>query len=203
MPIRANREYRAASVMAPAENNEYIVEGYASTFKPYVLYSYEGVDYWEKIDRHAFDEADIRDCIMQYDHEGRVYARQSNGTLEISIDDHGLKIRADLSKTEGSRELYEEIKAGLIKEMSFAFTISEDAYDRDTHTRTILKIKKVYDVSAVSIPANPDTDISARSYFEGVIEAEKQELLEREKEAREIESRKAKIRILIECEKEF
>lgn len=201
MPIKSNREYRSAVAMTPTEENSYIVEGYASTFKPYVLYSYDGVDYWEQIDRHAFDDADMRDVIMQYDHEGRVYARQSNGTLEISIDDHGLKIRADLSKTEGSRELYEEIKAGLIKEMSFAFTISEDAYDRDTHTRTILKIKKVYDVSAVSIPANPDTDISARSYFEGVIEAEKQELLERQKEAEAREAQKRKIKILLEATK--
>ena len=201
MPIKSNREYRSAVAMTPTEENSYIVEGYASTFKPYVLYSYDGIDYWEKIDRHAFDDADMRDVIMQYDHEGRVYARQSNGTLEISIDDHGLKIRADLSKTEGSRELYEEIKAGLIKEMSFAFTIFEDAYDRDTHTRTILKIKKVYDVSAVSIPANPDTDISARSYFEGVIEAEKQELLERQKEAEAREAQKRKIKILLEATK--
>lgn len=191
MPIKTNREYRIAGAMTPVEENNYIVEGYASTFKPYVLYTYDGIDYREKIDRHAFDEADMSDVIMQYNHEGRVYARQSNGTLEISIDDHGLKIRADLSKTEGSRELYEEIKAGLIKEMSFAFTASEDAYDRDTHTRTVLKVKKVYDVSAVSIPANPDTDISVRSYFEGVIEAEKQELLERE--ARERHKRKIKL----------
>lgn len=204
MPIKNNREYRSAGLMEAAqEEKSYIVEGYASTFNaPYVLYTFDGIDYKEQIDRHAFDNADMSDVIMQYDHEGRVYARQSNGTLQLSMDDHGLKIRADLSKAEGSRELYEEIKAGLIKEMSFAFTISEDAYDSEQHLRTITKIKKVYDVSAVSIPANPGTDISARSYFEGVIEAEKQELLEREKKAREIESRKARIRILIECEKE-
>ena len=70
--------------------------------------------------------------------------------------------------------------------MSFAFTVGEDEYDRKTHTRTISRITKVYDVSAVSIPANPYTDISARSYFDGVIESEKQELLLRQKKIKKI-----------------
>ncbi|MFQ9555815.1 MAG: HK97 family phage prohead protease [Oscillospiraceae bacterium] len=61
--------------------------------------------------------------------------------------------------------MFEEIKNGLVTKMSWAFRVSEDSYDRDTRTRTILKIAKVYDVSAVSIPANADTDISARSLF--------------------------------------
>ena len=77
--------------------------------------------------------------------------------------------------------MFEEIKNGLVTKMSWAFRVSEDSYDRDTRTRTILKIAKVYDVSAVSIPANADTDISARSYFDGVIEREQQERLERRK----------------------
>ena len=75
--------------------------------------------------------------------------------------------------------MFEEIKNGLVTKMSWAFRVSEDSYDRDTRTRTILKIKKVYDVYAVSYPANADTDISARSYFDGVIEAEKREALAR------------------------
>lgn len=198
MPIKTDREYRSAGMMEPqGEEESYIVEGYASTFNPYVLYSYDGIDYSEKIDRHAFDAADMSDVIMQYDHSGRVFARKSNGTLQITTDDHGLKIRADLSKTSGSRALYEDIKAGLIKEMSFAFTVAEQSYNSETHTRNVLKIKKVYDVSAVSIPANPSTDIAARSYFEGVIEAEKLEQLEREARERQIR----KIKILMEVSK--
>ena len=197
MPIKTDREYRSAGMMEPQGEESYIVEGYASTFEPYVLYSYDGIDYSEKIDRHAFDAADMSDVIMQYDHSGRVFARKSNGTLQIITDDHGLKIRADLSKTSGSRALYEDIKAGLIKEMSFAFTVAEQSYNSETHTRNVLKIKKVYDVSAVSIPANPSTDIAARSYFEGVIEAEKLEQLEREARERQIR----KIKILMEVSK--
>lgn len=185
MPIKNDREYRVALPFRASDEN-YVVEGYASTFDTYVLWSYGDVDYKEKIDRHAFDEADMSDVIMQYDHAGRVYARQSNGTLEVSTDDHGLRIRADLSRTTGSRELYEDIKEGLITQMSFAFTVAEDGYDRDTHCRNIYKIKKVYDVSAVSRPANDQTSISARSYFEGVIEAERLEQEQREREIKRL-----------------
>lgn len=186
MPVKNDREYRSMAAFVPNENEEYIVEGYASTFEPYVLYSLDGVNYSEQIDARAFDGADLSDVILQYDHEGKVYARQSNGTLQLSVDTHGLKVRADLSKSAGARELYDEIKAGLVTKMSFAFTVDEDDYDKQTHTRTILKIAKVYDVSAVSLPANPSTDISARSYFDGVIEREKQERLRRERQIKKI-----------------
>ena len=186
VPVKNDREYRSMAAFVPNENEEYIVEGYASTFEPYVLYSLDGVNYSEQIDARAFDGADFSDVILQYDHEGKVYARQSNGTLQLSVDTHGLKVRADLSKSAGARELYDEIKAGLVTKMSFAFTVDEDDYDKQTHTRTILKIAKVYDVSAGSLPANPSTDISARSYFDGVIEREKQERLRRERQIKKI-----------------
>lgn len=136
-----------------------------------------GVKYYEVIDRHALDGADMSDVILQYDHEGKVLARNSNGTLQVEIDDYGLLVAADLGKSNASKELYEEIDNGLVTRMSWAFTVAEEAYDRETRTRVIKRVKKLYDVSAVSIPANQDTEISARSYFNGVIEEEKQELL--------------------------
>lgn len=194
MPIKGERQYRSAVEMTPG-NEEYIVEGYATTFNdPYVMYSYDGVDYKESIDRRALDGADMTDVIMQYDHQGKVFARMSNGTLKLIPDERGLKIRADLSKSAGARSLYEEIKEGLITKMSWAFTIGEEEYDRVNHERKIMRIKKVYDVSAVSIPANPGTDISARSYFDGVIEREKQELLAEQARADKI----AKIKLMLE-----
>ena len=116
---------------------------------------------------------------MQYDHEGRVFARQSNKTLILVPDHKGLLVAADLGKTDLARGLYQDIDAGMITKMSWAFTVLEDSYDRATHTRTILKIKKVYDVSAVSIPANGDTEISARNFARRSYEEEKQELLKR------------------------
>lgn len=115
---------------------------------------------------------------MQYDHSGKVLARTSNKTLILERDDKGLLIYADLSKSQAAREMYDEINNELVTRMSWAFTVAEDSYDRETRTRTILKVKKVYDVSAVSIPANDGTEITARSYVDGVIDIEKQELLE-------------------------
>lgn len=181
-----NREYRNLQILQPSQqkriDSEYYVEGYATTFnKPYELYEIDGIKYYEVIDRHALDGADMSDIIMQYDHEGKVMARLSNKSLIVEPNDSGLFICADLSKSQASKELYEEINNGLITRMSWAFTVGEEEYSRETRTRTIKKVNKVYDVSAVSIPANADTEISARSYLNGVIEVEKQELLERRK----------------------
>jgi HK97 family phage prohead protease len=145
------------------------------------MYEFDGIKYYEVIDRNALSEADLSDVIFQYNHQGKVLARNSNKTLGIEPNENGLFIFADLSKSTAAKEMYEEIDNELITKMSWAFTVKEDKYNKDTRTRTILKIKKVYDVSAVSIPASNDTEISARSYFDGVIEAEKQELLERKK----------------------
>lgn len=185
MPFKTDREYRALaaplSVQAATKriDTEYYVEGYATTFdKPYLLYEFEdGTKFYERIDEHALDGADMSDVIMQYDHEGRVFARQSNKTLLLIPDHRGLLIAADLGKTDLARGLYQDIEAGMITKMSWAFRVQEESYDRATRTRTILKIKKVYDVSAVSIPANGDTEISARSFASRSYEAEKQERL--------------------------
>lgn len=188
-------------LLIPAEANkrfdtDYYVEGYATTFEdPYVLWEYDGVQYKEVIDRHALDGADLSDVIMQYDHGGRVFARTGkSNTLFIEPREHGLFMAADLSKTEQARSMYEDIAAGLVTKMSWAFTVQEDSYDRQTHTRRILKIRKVYDVSAVSFPANPSTDISARSWLDGVIEAEKAERLA----AQAAERRKQRLRVYLE-----
>lgn len=185
MQFKTDREYRALaaplSVQAATKriDTEYYVEGYATTFdKPYLLYEFEdGTKFYERIDTHALDGADMSDVIMQYDHEGRVFARQSNKTLLLIPDHKGLLIAADLGKTDLARGLYQDIEAGMITKMSWAFRVQEESYDRATRTRTILKIKKVYDVSAVSIPANGDTEISARSFASRSYEAEKQERL--------------------------
>lgn len=164
-------------------DTDFYVEGYATTFdKPYLLYEYDGQKYFERIDRNALVGADMSDVIMQYDHTGKVLARLSNKTLGVEVTESGLFTFADLSKSRAAQDMFEEIKNGLITKMSWAFRVTEDSYDRDTRTRTILKVAKVYDVSAVSIPANGDTEISARSYFDGVIEREHQERMERRKQ---------------------
>ena len=196
--MKQNREYREMELRFEPDGAEYRVDGYASTFEPYKLMEVDGISYYEKIEPTAFDNADLSDVVFRIDHEGRVYARTSAGTLELWTDEHGLGQRADLSRTATARELFEEIKAGNYPKMSFAFRVAEDgdSFDRDTHTRVITRIAKVFDVSPVSFPANPGTElsVSTRDYFNGVIEMEKAERLEREK--REIQ--KKKIRLLSE-----
>lgn len=186
MPVVKEREYRELAQPLVARKREeksdepsYIVEGYATTFdKPYVLFEdVDGTKYYEVIDRHALDNADMSDVIMQYDHNGRVFARNSNNTLQLDLDDTGFKVTADLSRTELAKGLYEDIAAGMITKMSWAFVVTKDAYDQKTRTRTVLEVKKVYDVSAVSIPANDDTMIAARNYVNGRRELEQREQL--------------------------
>lgn len=185
--MKSDREYRTLNLeVEKREEGEpsYIVRGYASTFEPYVLWTTEeGVDIKEVIAPDAFKDADLSDVVFRVDHEGAVYARSSAGTLEIGVDDHGLFDKADLSKTARARALFEDIAAGNYPKQSFAFSVAEDSYDKTTHTRTIRKIAKVYDVSPVSFPANPTTelDIATRNFINGVIDGEKAERLENEK----------------------
>lgn len=162
-------------------NSDYYVEGYATTFDdPYLLFedSWDGWKYMEIIDRHALDDADMSDVIFQYDHEGRVYARNTNNTLHFEANDHGLFTAADLGKTSLSRQMFEDIQVGNVTRMSWAFIPAEEehTYDKDNkvHTTRILRVRKVYDVSAVSYPADPNTEISARHLVNGEIEARRQ-----------------------------
>ena len=177
-----DREYSSMDMtILEGEEKKYMVEGYASTFLPYVLFNEDGVDYSERIDRHAFDEADLSDVVFRIDHEGPVYARTSAGTVRLDIDDHGLHNINDLSRTQRSRDVFEDIAAGNYPKMSFAFRVAPggDHYEPETHTRVIDRIAKVFDISAVSFPANPTTNLSVskRDWFDGVIERERAERL--------------------------
>ena len=188
--LAEEREYRTMTmtVRESGSDGKMIVEGYATTFnQPYTLYDWRDYKVVEQIAPTAFAECDMADVIMQYNHEGRVFARNKNGTLTLSVDAIGLKITADLSGTDIGRQLYQEIKGGYTDKMSFGFAVAEDQRasivdhesGKETVTRTITKIKKLYDVSAVSIPANDMTSISARRFSDGVIAKIKAERLER------------------------
>ena len=199
--IKAGTQYRNLVLeIRDSDDSEMIVEGYATTFnQPYQLYADSNMVINEQIDARAFDEAQLSDVIFQYNHEGRVFARTRNDTLEITPDEKGLFIRADLSGTEEGRKLYEEIKGGYTDRMSFGFTVAEDRTDKTgedprTYLRTITKIGRLFDVSAVSIPANDFTEISARSYVDGILDREKAEAFAAEQRERQ----KQKIRILME-----
>ena len=198
MPVSSEREYRRIDVSGletrKQDDGQMIVEGYAATFnQPYVLASYPDMELREQIDPHAFEQTDMDDVIMQYDHAGRVFARKRNNTLEVSTDEHGLKIRARLDGTTIGRQLYEEISGGYTDRMSFGFSVPKGG-DRVEKTkgedgrihalRTITRIRKLYDVSAVSLPANDATEISARSLSEGVIEQATEEFRAEEERQR-------------------
>ncbi len=163
----------------------YEVEGYATTFDNYYeLYRDGGYIVEECVDAHAFDHADMSDVIMQYDHHGRVFARNKNGTLDLDVDDHGLHIVGMLGGTELGRQVADEIRGGYTDTMSWAFTVDQDSreYVEDHETgmvtlrRRILAVRKVYDVSAVSIPANGATEIFARGLEGGATNWALQEL---------------------------
>ena len=201
--IEKGIQYREMQMRAADVDDRMIVEGYATTFnEPYVLWEDEEMRILEQVDAGAFEGADMRDVIMQYDHRGHVFARIRNNTLDVRTDDKGLFISADLGGTEIGRQLYTEIKGGYTDKMSFAFTVVGENVDRRTEgnkriiTRTITKIGKLYDVSAVSVPANDGTSISARSFCDGII---KEELEESQRKLAEERTRKLialKLRLL-------
>lgn len=194
MPIKSDREYRAFEVRALENEGRKIVKGYATTFNtPYTLYSDNEYELREVVNENAFDECDMSDVIMQYNHEGRVFARNTNGTLELTIDKPlGLLTLGDLGGTTLGLQVYEEIDGGYTDKMSMGFKVdrSADVWTREqidgkvTETRFINKITKLYDVSAVSIPANNQTSIEAisvRALVDGAIDKLRAERLEAEK----------------------
>ena len=210
MAIKSDREYRdmtmeirtAETDEAPEERK--VVKGYASTFnEPYTLYEDDSWRFNEVVDARAFDNTDMSDVIMQYDHEGRVFARMSNNTLTVTPDERGLLIEADLGGTEQGRQLFEEIRGGYTNKMSFGFTVDGEDYldTKDTDgkaltVRTITSVRKLYDVSAVSLPANDATSISVRSLTDGEIERIQAERLEAEK----LELRRKKLMLEIDLD---
>lgn len=206
--LNEGRQYRSFDLDAfeqRAEDGSMTVKGYATTFGDiYTLMDYGDYVVRERVDEHAFDGCDMSDVIMQYDHQGRVFARTGNNTLAIAADERGLAMEAELSGTEIGRQLYEEIAGKYTTKMSMGFRVAEDVReiteDRENNRtevlRTITKISKLYDVSAVSLPANDATSISARNYSDGVVA----ELLEELETRKARDRQKKKIRILAEME---
>ena len=198
--MRSEREYRNMElrILEPTEEENYKVEGYASTFEPYDLFTFTNelgeTEIWrEQIERGAFENADMSDVVFLRDHEGQVYARTKNGLIELTVDDTGLFTRTDLDKTSAAREMYEDIEAGNYTQMSFAFRVKNSIWEtfREdaaiVYKRTITEIEKLYDISAVAFPANPTTNISpaTRAAFDGAIESIRAEGLEAERRKQE------------------
>ena len=157
---KAVKEIRLVD-MRTAEEEGMTVEGYATVFDTVTDLGWMK----EVIDRNAFDNADMSDIVMKYNHEDSVLpmARTRGGSLQFTIDDHGLKIRAKLPETSTNKDIYTLIREGVLSKMSFAFTVKKQEYDYDTDTRKILEFDKIFDVSVVDVPAYETTEIYARS----------------------------------------
>ena len=172
--LKSERQIRAIQTFAQPTtkriDSNYYVEGYAARFEPYILYEDENGPIYERFEPNCFAGCDMSDIIFQMNHQGTVMARQSNGSLIVEADSVGLFTAADLGRTEAARNLYEEISTGMITKMSWGFILGDYHYDRDTRTIVHKSVKKIFDVSAVSIPANNNTEINARSWADGVID---------------------------------
>ena len=199
--LKNERQIRALQVFAPAPeqkriDSNYYVEGYAARYEPYVLYELEDGPIYERFERGCFDNCDMSDIIFQLNHQGTVMARQSNGSLIVEPDGVGLFTAADLGRTEAARRLYEEISTGMITKMSWGFIVGEYHYEPETRTIVHKSVKKIFDVSAVSIPANQNTEINARSWVDGVID------LAARSEA-ELEERRRRLRLKIKLKEDI
>ena len=199
--LKNERQVRALQVFAPAPeakrlNSNYYVEGYAARYEPYVLFEDEQGPVYERFEPGCFDGCDMSDVIFQLNHQGTVMARQTNGSLIVEPDMVGLFTAADLGRTEAARNLYEEISTGMITKMSWGFILGEYYFDQATRTIVHKSVKKIFDVSAVSIPANNNTEINARSWADGVID------LAARSEA-ELDERRRRLRLKLNLQEEI
>ena len=199
--LKNEMQIRSLELLAPALetkriDSDYYVEGYAARYEPYVLYEDTDGPIYERFEPSCFAGCDMSDIIMQLNHQGTVMARQSNGSLIVEPDDVGLFTAADLGRTEAARRLYEEISAGMITKMSWGFILGDYEYDKDTRTIVHHSVKKIFDVSAVSIPANGNTEINARSWADGVID------LAARSEA-ELDERRRRLRLKIQLQEDL
>ena len=205
MPITNDRQYRTLTLTTPPQtekknkfDSDCYVEGYATTYEPYLLFRDGETEIWEEFVPGCFEGCDMSDVIFQFDHAGRVYARQSNNTMTIAPDNIGLFVCADLSKTSSARGMYEDIKTELVTKMSWGFKAHRKTLEivelENKITIRHHRIEKIYDVSAVSIPANNNTEIQARNFANGAISEIMEEFQKRKNHIK-------RINLLLEVEK--
>lgn len=183
------KEVRLREVRATQTDPEKMsIEGYAIVFDE----STELYDYTEIIERGALDNCDMRDVCLKYNHEDTylIMARTRNKSLQLEVDDHGLKIYAELIDTVSNRDIYKSIQAGLLDKMSFAFVVSDATWDivDGKDVRRITGISKLFDVSVVDVPAYDQTEVYTRS---------KNAVEEERKEFHDLKLRKDKLLLLL------
>lgn len=188
------KEIRKLDIQFRAENNEeekMEIKGYAAVFN-----SPETYGYTEVIAPTAFDEADMKDVVLRYNHEDTfmVLARTRNNSLKLNVDEKGLFMDAVLQDDiQSHKDIFNAIKSGLIDKQSFAFVVDEDSYDYDTDTRTITKIGKVFDVSVVDQPFYNATDVSVARNQNDEFLTRREELRKEEEKNRALKEAKEKL----------
>lgn len=192
--ISKDREYRSFDINTKDEDGSMIIEGMPIVFdSPTLMYEEGGIKFYEIIHHSALDDAQMDDVVLVENHAGTPAARTRNGTLKLTKTDKGLFNWADVSKSSIGEAFYKNVKNGIYDRMSFAFSVLEDENDRKTHTRTITKIGRLYDISAVTFPAYEQTSIQARSIYEAEAELERAEV-------RKIAQRIKRLRLITETE---
>ncbi len=178
------KETRLAEVELIEENEKMILEGYAIVYNEETLIGSEEYGFIESISPDAISEDAIRDVPMKYNHMDSflIIARTKNQSLQLTSDEKGLKVRAELLDTQHNKDIYKMVKSGLLESMSFAFTVKEQEWDHDGDIpkRYIKSIDRLYDVSIVDIPAYDSTSIYARSLESMDLELKTMELEKRQ-----------------------
>lgn len=194
-----NKETRIAEIRATSEE-KMIIEGYAIKFNEETLIGSEEYGFREEIDASALTGAKMSDVPLKYNHQDNflVLARTRNKSLELEVDNVGLKITAELLDTQSNRDIYLMVRNGLLDKMSFAFTVKSQSWDRsgEIPKRTVKEIDRLYDVSIVDVPAYEGTSIYARSLE--LLDGETRRL-----ENLELERQKKIIRTKIKIKGEF
>lgn len=189
---KAIKELRLTELRA-LNDEKMIVEGYAVVFDSVTDLGWIK----EVVDKNAFNGCDMSDVCMKYNHSDEllIMARTRNNSLQLIIDERGLKVRAELIDTTQNRDIYKMIKAELLTKMSFAFIVAEEEMDYETNTRRILRIDKLFDVSVVDVPAYESTEIYARNKEE--YEKEKRNYEEQKEKHNKLEFEKKKALALL------
>lgn len=153
-------EFRTADLLL---NQEQKIEGYAAVYNSETkLYENNGIDYYEVVDKGAFDNADMSNVVLRYNHNDtyQILARTENDTLKLNVDEKGLHIEADIANTNQGQDIYTLIKRKDITKMSYAYVVAKDYIEKiskSKYIRHIKQIRKIIDVSVVDFPAYDDT----------------------------------------------
>lgn len=137
-------------------------------------------DFTEFIDPHAFDDVDMSDVVLLYNHDsGSVLARTSANTLKLNLDERGLHFEADIPETTLGNDTLTNLRNKNISGMSFGFDIADDDWEDTSngYVHYVRKINHLYEISVVTFPAYKATDVEASTrLLTGFKEIEKEKV---------------------------